>query len=300
MDSAEEVNVYLSRQMVFSHAIRPLWTSQSPSCELNNQWLLFWLPRGYLAENRVRGNIACSPRKKQQRKNCLSSLALEDPKILQNHFLPWPTFFSPMGDKLSLTSRGTDVNWEWHPEMLFSKGSLHWEITALNQSSKTYIFCFIYRLFFGSWKKDPFGNAMREEIAHDKTSAAGSACNDHCCNIWLNQNNPPPPAFRPQAYQTHNSLAHLAVCTSSIRAGSHLSSERKVDAKINRHWIHSSTRCKPRAKCAVSRLWNPRDSPFPLPSETWEPESGCCLFFCSMHTCYRRPLSPLCLWAEDL
>lgn len=62
--SHPRVNICLSSQIVFSRAICSLWTSQSPSCELNNQWFPFWQPQGYLAKDRERETLhVCSGKK---------------------------------------------------------------------------------------------------------------------------------------------------------------------------------------------------------------------------------------------
>lgn len=74
MDRTQEVNMYLSSQIVFSRAICSLRTSQSKSCELNNQWLPFWQPQGYLAEDRERESVyVCY----EKGKNCSIFWSLE-------------------------------------------------------------------------------------------------------------------------------------------------------------------------------------------------------------------------------
>lgn len=152
MDHTQEVNMYLSSQIVFSHAICSLWTSQSPSCELNNQWLPFWQPPGYLAENRGRETLHVCPEKK--------TVCPQLPSRIKNATEPFSSFtnFFSHGWQLVTGFRGTNVNWEWHSEMFFWKGSLRWEITALYQSSK----CFfnLQTLCFSSWKESPLRESL--------------------------------------------------------------------------------------------------------------------------------------------
>lgn len=50
MDHTTEVKMYLPGRAVDSRSIGSLWISQSPSCELKNQWFSFWQPQSYLAE----------------------------------------------------------------------------------------------------------------------------------------------------------------------------------------------------------------------------------------------------------
>lgn len=95
MDRTQEVNMYLSSQIVFSRAICSLRTSQSKSCELNNQWLPFWQPQGYLAEDRERESVyVCYEKGKKL------SVAFFDPwrqartepfSSFTNFFFPWVT-----------------------------------------------------------------------------------------------------------------------------------------------------------------------------------------------------------------
>lgn len=103
MDRTQEVNMYLSSQIVFSCAICSLRTSQSKSCELNNQWLPFWQPQGYLAEDRERESVyVCYEKGKKL------SVAFFDPwrQARTEPFSSFTNFFPPLGDNLSLVSGG--------------------------------------------------------------------------------------------------------------------------------------------------------------------------------------------------
>lgn len=76
MDRTQEVNMYLSSQIVYSRAICSLRTSQSKSCELNNQWLPSWQPQGYLAEDTERGKLRMFAMKSGKKKLSVAFLIL--------------------------------------------------------------------------------------------------------------------------------------------------------------------------------------------------------------------------------